>query len=638
MNIRRIRALNNPSIYSCQPTVSVHLEIENSDRIEPFRNSDLAARLENLSSPKTPERKMRDIRTDENEIAVTVKNVAVGLMNLAGLGEAVGIVRFSGEAGIYEIAVESESERAAAFLLETAVEAVAAALSNEAYDIDVKITQARTIAAEDDLETGLREIIEAAKRREIPWFIDEENALVRLGYGRNLIRIGNGKNPNEFEIISVSDSESRAFSITADSENFGERIVAELYPHGKNAGIPIIAITGTNGKTTVTRLISHVLRNAGLNVGTATTSGILFNGETIAEGDMTGPISARRVLENQQIDVAVLETARGGILRRGLGWNWADVGVVTNIKEDHIGQDGIDTLADLVSVKALIAERVRENGTLILNADDAESAGLIDRPAVSQVKKKIVFFAMNEENPIIKEHLEKGEIVYFVRENWICERRGEAVAQIAETNKISITMNGTADFQIQNALAVAAASRALGLSPEQTASGLYSFQNAAQNPGRNNLYRVGEGFVLVDYGHNTDGFAAVSRMARRWTGKTVTAIIGLPGDRDNRVIEEAAAVAARGFDRVIVTEEINLRGRAPGEMAKLLCDAIERAKPGGDCEIIPDEIEAFSGALARMKKNEVLVIFYRQLKLIQKILAENNAVPISSFEETAVEN
>lgn len=319
----------------------------------------------------------------------------------------------------------------------------------------------------------------------------------------------------------------------------------------------------------------------------------------------------------------------------GAVWaDWADVGVVTNITEDHIGQDGIESVADLVKIKALVAERVRENGMLVLNADDAESANLINRPAVRQIKKKIVYFALSEENPIIKKHSETGETVYFVRDNLICEKRGAEILPIVETTAIPATMNGTADFQIQNAMAAIATTRALGLPPEKISNALGSFQGEAHNPGRNNLYRVGAGYVLVDYGHNTDGFAAICRMARRWTGKTVTAIIGLPGDRDNRIIEEAARVAARGFDRVIITEEVNPRGRAPGEMAKLLCDAIERENPGESCEIVPDEIEAFSKALAQMRKNEVVVMFYRQLNLILEILAENRAVPVSSFDET----
>ncbi len=567
MKIERIRFLSGPSIYSHQPSLVLRLKMEEADEKAASENADFTNRLENLLPNVTASnREMRFQQQTKNVVAEAVKQAALRLMPLAGFGECGGVVRFSGEPGIYEIAVEYENERATEFLLETAVEAVEAILKNESFEIAGKITEAQLIAAADIQQ------------------------------------------------------------------------VETLRPNDKRANIPIIAITGTNGKTTVTRLTAHVLLETNLNVGTATTTGIMFNGETIAEGDMTGPASARRILENEQVDIAVLETARGGIMRRGLGWDWADIAVVTNITEDHIGQDGIESLADLVNVKSLVAERVRENGTLVLNADDAESAALINRPAISQIKKRIVYFAMSEENSLLKEHSEKGETIYFVHDGWICERRGAAVVPVAETSKIPITMNGTADFQIQNTMAVVAVSRALDLSPEKIAAGLYSFQNDVHNPGRNNLYRVGAGYVLVDYGHNTDGFAAVCRMARRWQGKTVTGIIGLPGDRDNRIIEEAARVAARGFDRIIVTEEVNLRGRAPGEMAKLLCDAIAREKPDGNCEIVPDEIEAFSKAVAQIRKNEVIVIFYRQLKLILKILAENRAVPVLSFDETVGAN
>ncbi|MBA3334592.1 MAG: cyanophycin synthetase [Acidobacteria bacterium] len=435
-------------------------------------------------------------------------------------------------------------------------------------------------------------------------------------------------------INAAPDLRIHCFPAEGKPRDVGGAIVEMLYPNDAPSRIPIVAITGTNGKTTVTRMISHVLLETKLNIGTTTTDGILFNGESIVFGDTTGPASARTILGDKAVDIAVLETARGGILKRGLGWDWADVGVVTNITEDHIGQDGIESVKDLVNIKSLVAERVRENGTLVLNADDPESAGIVNRPAVIQTNRKIVYFALSEENFIVKPHLKKGETAYFVRDNWIYEASGEALTRIVETTAIPVTMNGTADFQIQNAMAAIAASRALHLSPEKIADALGKFQGDKHNPGRNNLYKVGAGYVLVDYGHNTDGFAAVCRMARRWTGKTVTAIIGLPGDRDNRIIEEAAQVAARGFNRVIVTEEVNPRGRARGGMAGLLCGAIKREKPGANCEIIFDEIEAFSKALAQMRKDEVIVIFYRQRDLILEILTRNRAVSVSSFEET----
>ncbi len=399
----------------------------------------------------------------------------------------------------------------------------------------------------------------------------------------------------------------------------------------QNAKIPIVAITGTNGKTTVTRLTTHTLLKTGLNIGTTTTDGILLNGEIIERGDTTGPASARKILENPAVDIAILETARGGIVRRGLGWEWADIAIITNITEDHIGQDGIESVADLVNIKSLIAERVRENGTLVLNADDAESAALAVSKAVLQTKKKIVYFAMSEENPILKNHTATGETVYFVRDNWICERRGAEVLPIAETTKIPITMNGTADFQIQNAMAVSAISRAFHLSPEKIAAGLYTFQNALHNPGRSNFYCVGKGFALIDYGHNPKALEAICRMTSRWTGKTITGIISFPGDRRNDVIEAAGRIAAAGFDRIIVKGDVNLRGREKGEVAQMLCRLVLEAGNQSECKIVLDAAQAFEDAIAEIKENEVIVFFYEKLPPALATLEKYGAVATTTF-------
>jgi cyanophycin synthetase len=181
-----------------------------------------------------------------------------------------------------------------------------------------------------------------------------------------------------------------------------------LYPPGQPARIPIISITGTNGKTTVTRMIAHILSGNGATVGMTTTDGIYIAGERIARGDLTGPQSARTVLSDPTVDVAVLETARGGIVRRGLGYDWSDISVMTNIGADHIGQDGIARIEDLVHVKSLVAERVREGGTLILNADDKHLVGLKNHPRVNGVKKSIVYFSLSEYNLLIARHAAAG--------------------------------------------------------------------------------------------------------------------------------------------------------------------------------------------------------------------------------------
>ncbi|HXG83486.1 MAG TPA: Mur ligase family protein [Pyrinomonadaceae bacterium] len=537
----------------------MQLELEETDEKSLSENPGFIKRLENLSANRdAPPRKMREIRTAENDLVEAVKNAAVNLTNLAGFGAVGASVRFSGDAGVYEIAVEYASESSARFLLETAVEAVAAALENQPFEVSAKIAEARAIGETD-------------KQNDLP------------------------------------------------------------FSPGKKPKIPIVAITGTNGKTTVTRLTAHVLLQTGLNIGTTTTDGILLNGEIIERGDTTGPASARKILENAAVDIAVLETARGGIMRRGLGWNWADIAVVTNITEDHIGQDGIESVADLVNVKSLIAERVRENGTLILNADDPESAALATRPAVTEIQKKIVYFAMSEANPILRQQSEAGEIVYFVRDNWICERRGAAITPIAETTKIPIAMNGTADFQIQNAMAVAAVSRALYLSPEKIAAALHAFQSDVHNQGRSNFYRVGKGFALIDYGHNPKALEAICRMTSRWTDKTITGIISFPGDRRDDVIKAAGRIAVAGFDRIIVKGDVNLRGRKSGEVAEMLCRIVLEAGNQNECKIVLDATKAFEEAIAEINENEVVVFFYEKLAPVLATLEKYGAVAATTF-------
>jgi len=409
----------------------------------------------------------------------------------------------------------------------------------------------------------------------------------------------------------------------------GGAIVEMLFPEGAPARVPIVSVTGTNGKTTVTRMISHILTEAGLMVGTTTTDGIYLGGRRVVSGDTTGPHSARTVLGDRAVEVAVLETARGGIVRRGLGYDWSDVSVMTNVAADHIGQDGIESVEDLLWIKSLVAERVRAGGTLVLNADDERLAALPEKEAVTRVPKRFVFFSMREDNPVVSKHLAAGGTAYLARGGWLVEAEGGESRPLVEAACIPATMNGAADFQVANALAAAAAARAVGASREQVAAALSNFRNDAQNPGRANLYRVGGGHVFVDYGHNPEAFASVCRMAARWQARHVTAIVGVPGDRDDSVVEEAARVAARGFQRIIVKEDKDLRGREKGEVAGLLCRVINEEAPGGRCEVVLDEVAAFEDALRGMGEGEVVVVFYDKLEPILEVLTRHGAVPAS---------
>lgn len=411
----------------------------------------------------------------------------------------------------------------------------------------------------------------------------------------------------------------------------GDAVVNAIYPPGTPSRIPIISITGTNGKTTVTRMIGYVLGKSNLCVGMTTTDGIYIGSEQIVEGDTTGPQSAQVVLSDPAVEVAVLETARGGIIRRGLGYDWSDIGVMTNISDDHVGQDGIKSVDDVLYVKSLVAERVKEGGTLVLNADDEHLARLMQNERINKVPKTVVYFSIDENNPLVRDHLQSGGKAYFARNNALIESVGDVQRTLADVSILPVVMNGAAQFQIGNLLAAIAACRAFGIEQDVLLKGLVSFSSWANNPGRANLYRLNGGHVMVDYGHNTEAFDAICRLTSNWSDRRVTGIITIPGDRDDAIIDRAARVAAKGFNKVIVREDRDLRGRKPGDVAKIVCRAISEVSPGIECEVVLDEIEALRHAVSQMIKGEVVVLFYEKLSPIQKALDEMAAQPVMSL-------
>jgi cyanophycin synthetase len=417
----------------------------------------------------------------------------------------------------------------------------------------------------------------------------------------------------------------------------GAAIVEMLYPGGSPSRIPLVSVTGTNGKTTVTRMIAHVIGETGRTVGMTTTDGIYIGKERICKGDTTGPHSARSILSDPAVEVAVLETARGGIARRGLGYDWSDISVLTNIQPDHIGQDGIESIDDLVYIKSLVAERVREGGTLILNADDERLARLMDEPRMNRLKRNVVYFSLRENHLSIRKHIASGGVAYFARGGWIMEALGRKEYHIARVANIPATLGGTAEFNVANALAAIAACRAYGISKEQIAIHMKSFAIGGDNPGRINLYRVGGGLVMVDYGHNADAIKSICRTAARWRDRRITGVVAVPGDRDDLIIEQAGRAAAAGFHRVIIKEDSDLRGRARGEVPALLLKAIKDEAPERKASIISDEAEALRTAIMEMSEHEVVVVFYENLERVMKVLEEFDAVSIQAIEAPVME-
>jgi cyanophycin synthetase len=423
--------------------------------------------------------------------------------------------------------------------------------------------------------------------------------------------------------LSPSEGKSRAV---------GGAIIDMMYPPGTSSRIPIISITGTNGKTTVTRMIGHMLTEAGRTVGMTTTDGIYIAGERIVEGDTTGPHSARTVLSDPMVEIAVLETARGGIARRGLGYDWSDISVITNIQPDHIGQDGIETVEDILRIKSLVAERVRKGGTLILNADDEHLVRLMENPRVSRLDKRVIYFSLHENHLFIKKHMTARGLAYYLKNGWIVEANGHEEHAVIHINEIPATLDGAAEFNVSNSVAAVAACRAQGLTREQIAASLMTFRNDCQNPGRNNLYKLGSGYVMLDYGHNADAFRAVSRMASFWQGRRVTGVIGIPGDRDDSLILEGGRAAARGFHRLIIKEDKDPRGRQVGEAAELLYRAVKDEAPERECHIVLDECDALRMEIERIRNGEIAVVFYDELEPLLEVLKQYEAAPASTVD------
>lgn len=401
-------------------------------------------------------------------------------------------------------------------------------------------------------------------------------------------------------------------------------IIENLYPNNSDGRIPIVAITGTNGKTTVARMLSHVVSENGQTVGTTTTDGIYINDVKIASGDTTGPHSARTILTDPAVDIAVLETARGGIVKRGLGFDWSDVGIFTNLTADHIGQDGIETLEDILKIKSLVIERVKDGGNAILNADSPEIVTLVQDPKTCMHAKTLTYFSLREDNPVVLNHLKNGGHAYFVREDEIIEAQGEIESRVIYVSDVPLTLEGTALFHIANVLAVIAGAHALGISDEVILRGLKTF-NQDKNLGRTNLYKVARGYVLLDYGHNPDAILSIGEMARKWNVNKITGVVGAPGDRDDHSIRTLGQIAARVFDNIIIREDEDLRGRTSGEVPVMLKEAALAENPNLKCSIHLNSLDALVVAVKNMKENELIVYFYEELKEIEDQLLELGA-------------
>ncbi len=388
------------------------------------------------------------------------------------------------------------------------------------------------------------------------------------------------------------------------ARNVAEPVIDMLYPPGASARIPIIAVSGTNGKTTTTRLIAHIVKQQGYKVGYTTTDGIYVQNQLMMQGDCTGPVSAEFILRDPTVNYAVLECARGGILRAGLGFHHCDVAVVTNVAEDHMGLAGIDTLEKLARVKAVAANTVFPEGYAILNADD---------DLVYDMHKdlvcKVAYFSLHENNSRIKKHCAAGGIAAIYENGYVSIQKGTWRIRVEKVINIPLTFSGMAEFNIANVLAGLLATYVSDFKIEDIRQALQTFvPSPALTPGRMNLFHFHDYSVMVDYAHNTHGINAIGKYVASVDASVKVGIIAGVGDRRDEDLVSIGEAAARVFDQIIIRQDKNMRGRTEQEIINLMTQGIHNVDPNKTIVVIKKESEAIDYAFKNAVKDSFIVI------------------------------
>lgn len=387
--------------------------------------------------------------------------------------------------------------------------------------------------------------------------------------------------------------------------NVAAPVIDKLFPKKGDTGrIPIIAITGTNGKTTTSRLMAHIAKMKGYRVGYTTSDGVYIQNRLLMSGDCTGPASAEFVLKDPTVNFAVLECARGGLLRAGLGFKKCDVAIVTNVAADHLGLKGIHTIEQLAKVKGVIPETVLPDGYAILNADDD-----LVYDMRRTVECNVALFSMDENNPRIKALQRLNGITAVYENGYVTICRGEWKMRLMKAENIPLTFGGKASFMIQNVLAAVLAAHVQGISIEDMKAALETFiPSASQTPGRLNLFEFKDFTVLLDYAHNPAGMLALKKFTDELEATVKVGIIAGVGDRRDEDTNQIGSISAEMFDEIIIRQDKRLRGKTEQELIKLLNDGIQMKDPNKKTTIIPSEKEAITHAVKNAVKGSLIIL------------------------------
>ncbi|MFL5605306.1 MAG: Mur ligase family protein [Gemmatimonadaceae bacterium] len=576
LRVADTRTLRGPNVWHLTPVIEVELR---AGHLADSAPRDFEPALERLYAalPALP-------RSAGDSWGQLVVGVTMELQRLAGSPSSFGrVLREDPAEDRRTLAIGYDDEDLGHDALRSAARVIRDCLRGDDPQIGETVSElarAYERAMPDEATTAL---LDEARRRGIAVRRDPDDGVIQLGLGATQRRL---PHPD---------------GVTIDA----------LYGPDDATTIPLIAVTGTNGKTTTTRLIAHLFAQAGFVVGYTTTDGVYVDDALVMQGDLTGPFAANLILSHPDVEVAVLETARGGILRAGLGWDQCDVGVVTNVTSDHLGLKGIDTIEQLADVKAVIPAVVKDTGYAVLNADDPLVFAMRERTA-----GRIVLFSTVPvgESAHVEEHLARGGIVARVERTTQGEelviREGEKHVALALVVDVPLTFGGLARFQLGNVLAAAAAAYVQGLSESEIHGGLLSFvPSAGRTPGRLNVIETTRGRVMIDYAHNAAAVEGLVDFLAATPATRRIALLSAPGDRRDEDLREIGRLAAR-LDIVIPKEhEVYRRGRERGAINALITEGlIEAGFPASRIVSFVEEHDAVAYLMELMQPGDVAVI------------------------------
>ncbi len=565
MKILSLQALRGPNYWSThvpqliQVRVDVKMDIYSIDWQESLT----------LALKPFPNLMPQNAITESAKLAEGLALAALAIQQAAGLNVNFFQIKPTLVPHIYNLVFEYATEAAGKLAAKLALEFV----ENISIGKPDDFVEAGKNVAETHLNEiptqNIQSILTKAKEAGIPILKGGDRIPWQLGFGKNGLKIG----------------EATQWHTIGDEwiENQGR--------------IPIIAVTGSNGKTTTTRLIAHFFANAGYNVGFTTSDGIYIGRQMTEKGDTTGPLSAEIVLRNPDVDFAVLETARGGIVRAGLGFDCCDIGVVTNVQEDHLGISDIETMEDLAGVKSVIIQSVKTDGCAVLNAENPWTVKM-----GKEAKCKVAWYAEHADNEWIQSAFKQGSAAMFSENGKLVYYDGVNRTDIIDLKDIPITFGGTVRFMVQNTLAATLTAAVYGMKPDLIAKSLKSFlPSAEQTPGRMNIFDFGDKKVMVDFAHNPDGFAGIRDFLKNIDSTQKIGIVVATGDRKESDVRELGRLSAEMFDLILIHQVKFLRGKTAEVLVNLLVEGMHSVNPNIKWERVADEIEPLGYALSLAK-------------------------------------